>query len=100
MQQVTWIQSHSERLIVTAPEHRWEDYLEEEEERGGSLGLGVTAQGYGRLAGGGGTQWVAWTPSNCTGTLGSCPEEEACGGSLGLRAIVRGSRWLLTGGAA
>ena len=45
----------SEPLRATAPEHLG-GYLEEEEERGGSLRLGVIAQGYGRLVGGGGTQ--------------------------------------------
>ena len=39
----------------TALEHPG-GYLEEEEERGGSLRLGVIAQGYGRLVGGGDTQ--------------------------------------------
>ena len=42
-------------LRATTPEHPG-GYPEEEEERGGSLGLGVTAQGYGWLAGGGGMQ--------------------------------------------
>ena len=50
----------------------------EEEARSELLGLLVTAPEY----------------------VGSCLEEEACGGSLGLRAIVRGPRWLLRGGAA
>ena len=45
----------SEPLRVTTPEHLG-GYMEEEEERSGSLGLGVTAHGYGKLAGGGGTQ--------------------------------------------
>ena len=55
VQRVTWTQSDSEQLRVTTPEHPG-SYPEEEEEWGGSLGLRVTAQGYGRLAGGGGTQ--------------------------------------------
>ena len=45
----------SEPLRGTAPEHPG-GYLEEEEEQGGSLRLGVIAQGYGWLVGGGGTQ--------------------------------------------
>ena len=45
----------SEPLRATAPEHPG-GYLEEEEEQGESLQLGVIAQGYGWLVGGGGIQ--------------------------------------------